>query len=84
MKAISRYTRTPAAEGNSTWPKVSANPTSIAARKAPRIDPMPPITTTTKQMMSTPLPMPGYTDDTGAAIMPASAASATPAANTSR
>ena len=45
---------------------------------------MPPITTTTKQMISTCAPMPGYTEDTGAAIMPASAASATPAANTTR
>ena len=33
-------------------------------------------------MINTLPPMPGYTDDIGAAIMPASAASATPAANT--
>ncbi|MCY1360363.1 hypothetical protein D9M69_469850 [compost metagenome] len=45
---------------------------------------MPPITTTTKQTISTCPPMPGYTDDTGAEIMPASTASATPSANTKR
>ena len=65
-------------------PKVSTKPISSAASSAPRIEPMPPITTTTKQMISTWLPMPGYTDDTGAATMPASTASATPAANTTR
>ena len=45
---------------------------------------MPPITTTTKLMISTCPPMFGYTEDTGAAIIPASTASATPAANTTR
>src|SRR6185503_3877984 len=44
---------------------------------------MPPMTTMTKQTISTWLPMPGNTDDTGAAIMPAKAANATPAAKTS-
>ena len=43
---------------------------------------MPPITTTTKHMISTDEPMPGYTLDTGAAIIPATEASATPMANT--
>ncbi len=46
--------------------------------------PIPPITTTTKQTMSTCVPMPGYTDETGAASIPASAASATPSAKTRR
>ena len=45
---------------------------------------MPPITTTTKQMISTCPPMLGYTDETGAATMPARTAMATPAANTTR
>src|SRR5438105_2634557 len=67
-----------------TLPKVSTKPTSSEATSAPVIEPMPPITTTTKQMISTLAPMPGYTDDMGAAIMPASAASATPPANTMR
>ena len=57
---------------------------SAATRSsAPLSDPMPPMTTTTKQTISTWLPMPGKTDETGAAIMPANAASATPAAKTS-
>ena len=42
------------------------------------------MTTTTKQMMSTWLPMPGNTEDTGAEIIPAKAASAIPSANTIR
>ena len=50
------------------------------AVKAPMT--MPPITTTTKHMISTDEPMPGYTLDTGAAIIPATEASATPMANT--
>jgi hypothetical protein len=65
-------------------PKVSTKPISSAATSAPRIEPMPPMTTTTKQMISTDCPMPGYTLLTGAATMPAKAASATPAANTTR
>ena len=63
---------------------MSTAPTSKEAASAPRTDPSPPITTTTKQMMSTWLPMPGYTDDTGAASIPATVASATPAANIMR
>ena len=49
---------------------------------APLIEPMPPMTTTTKQMIRIWLPMPGNTEDVGAAIMPANAASAVPSANT--
>jgi hypothetical protein len=59
ISAISTYTSTPAACGSSTLPKVSTKPISSAASSAPRIEPMPPITTTTKQMISTVLPMPG-------------------------
>ena len=50
---------------------------------APLTEPMPPMTTTTKQMISTWLPMLGVTDESGALIMPAKAASATPRAKTS-
>ena len=50
---------TPATSASSTLPKVSTTPISSAASSAPRIEPMPPITTTTKQMISTWLPMPG-------------------------
>ena len=42
-----------------TLPKVSTAPMSKAASSAPRIEPMPPMTTTTKQTISTTLPMPG-------------------------
>ena len=37
----------------------ATRPTSSAAIRAPRTEPMPPMTTTTKQMISTLLPMPG-------------------------
>src|SRR5436190_17961785 len=74
----------PLYSAKNTLPKVSTTPTSSDATSAPVIEPMPPITTTTKQTISTLDPMPGYTEDIGAAIMPASAASATPPANTTR
>ena len=75
---------TPLHSAKNTLPKVSTKPTSSEATRAPVIEPMPPMTTTTKQTMRTLPPMPGYTDDSGAAIMPASAASATPPAKTMR
>ena len=45
---------------------------------APRIDPMPPITTTANTTMTSELPMCELTSTTGEASTPASAASATP------
>ena len=45
--------------GSSTLPKVSTRPTSKAAMSAPRTEPMPPMTTTTKHMISTDEPMLG-------------------------
>ena len=74
----------PLKSAKNTLPKVSTKPTSSEASSAPVIEPMPPITTTTNQMISTLAPMFGYTEDIGAAIIPASAANATPAANTMR
>src|SRR3546814_5103119 len=56
----------------------------MAARNAPLMDPIPPMTTTTKQMIRMLFPMPGYTDEMGAAMAPARAANATPMANTMR
>ena len=73
----------PDTSGTSTWPKVSASPIMSEAAMAPLTEPMPPMTTTTKQMMSTWLPMLGNTDESGELIMPAKAASAMPRANTS-
>ena len=55
--AISMYTSMPATDGSNTLPKVSTSPTSSAAIIAPRTEPMPPITTTTKHMISTCEPM---------------------------
>ena len=45
--------------GNNTLPKVSTKPTNKAAVSAPRTEPMPPMTTTTKHMISTCEPMCG-------------------------
>ena len=49
----------PLSSWKNSLPKVSTKPTSSEASSAPVIEPMPPITTTTKQMMSTLPPMPG-------------------------
>ncbi len=68
--------------GNRTLPKVSAIPTRSAPRKAPLIDPIPPMTTTTKERMRMLSPMPGYTVVSGAASIPARPASAVPALKT--
>src|SRR5881397_3493462 len=46
----------PDSSAKNTLPKVSTAPTSSDAISAPVIEPMPPITTTTKQMISTWLP----------------------------
>ena len=43
----------PLHSAKNTLPKVSTKPTSSDATSAPVIEPMPPITTTTKQMIST-------------------------------
>ena len=74
----------PDSSGTSTLPKVSAKPTISAATSAPHTEPMPPMTTITNEMISTWLPMFGNTDEIGEASMPASAARATPSANTMR
>ena len=49
----------PAYSGSSTLPKVSVMPIRTEASKAPQTEPMPPMTTTTKQMISTWAPMLG-------------------------
>ena len=49
----------PASSGSSTLPSWSTSPISSAAQKAPATEPTPPITTTTKEMMRKPSPMPG-------------------------
>ena len=62
---------------------MSTRPTRSAARKAPRIEPMPPMTMTTKARISTLSPMPGSTDRIGATIAPAKPASIAPKPKTS-
>src|SRR3954467_3079093 len=57
--AITAYTMALETPGKSTLPKVSAMPTSIAPAKAPLMEPIPPITTTTKETTRMPSPMPG-------------------------
>src|SRR5437899_2822228 len=80
--AITAYTMALAKPGRSTLPKVSARPTSSAPKKAPLIEPIPPITTTTNERMRTFSPIPGYTVVSGAASIPARPASAVPALKT--
>src|SRR5438445_269816 len=80
--AITAYTMALAHTGKSTLPKVSARPTSSAPKKAPLIEPIPPITTTTNERMRTFSPIPGYTVVSGAASIPARPASAVPALKT--
>ena len=63
-------------------PSVSMTPTSTAATKAPRIEPMPPMTITTKARIRIWSPMPGSTDRIGATIAPAKPASMAPKPNT--
>ena len=63
-------------------PSVSTRPMSRAARKAPRIEPMPPMTMTTKARMRMVSPIPGSTDRMGAIMMPAKPASIAPKPNT--
>src|SRR5207245_837685 len=77
--AITAYTMALAKPGRSTLPKVSARPTSSAPKKAPLIEPIPPITTTTNERMRTFSPIPGYTVVSGAASIPARPGSAVPA-----
>ena len=63
-------------------PSVSTRPISNAAMNAPRIEPMPPITITTKARMRMFVPMPGSTEMIGAIMMPAKPASMVPKPNT--
>jgi hypothetical protein len=68
--------------GSSVRPIVSTIPTSSAPASAPRIDPMPPITITTKARMRMFSPIPTCTASSGPSIDPASADRAAPTANT--
>ena len=64
-------------------PKVSTKPTSTEPISAPRIEPMPPMTMTTKARMRMLSPMPTCTAKIGPSMAPATAHSAAPKPNTS-
>ena len=80
--AVGGIEQQPQQVGAKERPSVSTRPTSSAATKAPRIEPMPPITMTTKARISTLSPMPGSTERIGATIAPAKPASMAPKPNT--
>ena len=63
-------------------PAVSTNPTNNAPKKAPRIEPIPPITITTKAKIKILSPIPTCTARSGPSIPPATAHSAAPTPNT--
>ena len=56
----------PKAIGSRKRPSVSVTPTRMAPTSAPLIEPMPPMTMTTKARISTGSPMPTCTDCSGA------------------
>ena len=68
--------------GSKARPAVSTRPTSRLATSAPRIEPMPPITMTTRAGIKMLSPMPTCTAVMGATSAPAKAARAAPMANT--
>src|ERR1700682_1833950 len=79
---MNRYIRPSVNSGKPSDPKERIMPISRAPINAPRIEPMPPITVTMKDSISTENPMPGVSERTGAASAPASPASMPPSANT--
>ncbi len=62
---------------------MSTRPIRSAETNAPRIEPMPPMTITTKARMRIWSPMPGSTERIGATMMPAKPASIAPKPKTS-
>ncbi|MNV60127.1 hypothetical protein D3C71_1525810 [compost metagenome] len=82
-----------ATAGEKTWrssmgrkarPAVSTMPTSKAPTKAPRIEPMPPMTMHTSTRIRISSPMPTCTEVIGPSSAPATAASMAPSTNTPR
>jgi len=69
-------------EGSRKRPIVSTTPTMTAPTRAPLMEPMPPITMTTKARISTGSPMPTCTDWSAPTRAPARPASAAPSAKT--
>src|SRR5262245_28239406 len=79
---MKRYISPSVNSGKPSEPKERINPIKSAPTSAPRIEPMPPITVTIKDSISTENPMPGVSERTGAASAPANPASPPPSANT--
>src|SRR3546814_11639364 len=77
-RAIIRNMAPSTNSGKPTLPIERVMPRSRAARKAPGIEPMPPITVTMKLSTRMPRPMPGVSERTGAASAPAPPARAPP------
>ena len=69
--------------GRKARPKVSTSPTRIEPIRAPRTEPMPPMTITTKARMRMLSPMPTCTAKIGPSMAPATAHRAAPTPNTS-
>jgi hypothetical protein len=79
---MNRYISPSVNSGKPSEPNERIRPISSAPISAPRIEPMPPITVTMKDSISTENPMPGVSERTGAASAPARPASMPPSANT--
>ena len=82
MSAMSLDTKIPKMSGRKERPTVSIKPTIKAATNAPRIEPTPPITITTKVIIHIPSPIPISTVIIGPAIKPAKPASTAPSPKT--
>ena len=81
VSATSEDVKLSMSAGSVDRPTTSNTPTKMDATKAPRIDPMPPITMTTKARISMSSPMPDSTEISGAAISPAKPAKKAPMPN---
>jgi hypothetical protein len=79
---MNRYISPSVNSGKPSEPNERIKPIKSAPIRAPRIEPMPPITVTMKDSMRTENPIPGVNDRTGAASAPANPASMPPSANT--
>lgn len=78
VSATSEDVKLSMSAGSVDRPTTSNTPTKMDATKAPRIDPIPPMTITTKAKINMSSPMPDSTEMRGAAIRPASPAKNAP------
>lgn len=80
--AVAGENTAPSSCGRKARPRLSTMPTSSAPASAPRTEPTPPITMTTKVVIRMRSPMPISTASSGAAITPARPHSSAPRPNT--